>query len=127
MARVDETSSVGFEAIVELRGAIDTMALAEAWARLATLHPILTCVRRGTTWRPSGPPSMGEDEKRPNHDQPPVALRVTPLPEGLRLTMLCNHVAFDGVASLILLGDLRDEYESVLDGRPTRPPDWSPR
>ncbi len=41
--------------------------------------------------------------------------------------MLCNHVAFDGVASLILLGDLRDEYESVLDGRPTRPPDWSPR
>jgi hypothetical protein len=127
MARVDETSSVGFSAIVELRGDIDQTALAEAWGRLAALHPILTCVREGTKWRPVGPPPMGGDEMAPNHDQPPVALRVTPAPDGLRLTMLCNHVAFDGVASLILVGDLRDEYESVLEGRPVRPPDWAPR
>ncbi len=126
MARVDETSSVGFSAIVELRGAIDQTALAEAWRRLAALHPILTCVREGAKWRPVGPPPMGHDEMAPRHDQPPIALRVTPTPDGLRLTMLCNHVAFDGVASRILVADLRDEYESVLEGRPVRPPDWAP-
>jgi hypothetical protein len=41
--------------------------------------------------------------------------------------MMCNHVAFDGMASRILLGDLREEYVRALDGRPERPPDLDPR
>jgi hypothetical protein len=41
--------------------------------------------------------------------------------------MLCNHVAFDGMASVILLGDLREEYGAVLAGLPVPAPDWSPR
>lgn len=112
MARLDEVSAVGFEAIVELQGVVDEEALGEAWERLVDLHPILGCVRDGSLWRPDGSSA---------------SLRMTPLPDGLRLTMLCNHVAFDGVASRILLGDLREEYESVLDGKPARPTDWSPR
>ena len=43
------------------------------------------------------------------------------------MTLLCNHVAFDGTASRILLDDLREEYVGVLDGRPERQPDLSPR
>lgn len=56
-----------------------------------------------------------------------MALRVAPIPGGARLTMLCNHVAFDGVASVILLGDLRDEYNAVVEGRGVQPADWTPR
>ncbi|HEU4319690.1 MAG TPA: hypothetical protein VFS66_06375 [Acidimicrobiia bacterium] len=117
MATLDETSSVCFEAIVELQGPVDETALGEAWERLADFHSILTCVRDGAVWRPM---PLG-------HAEPLTSLRISPVADGLRLTMLCNHVAFDGVASRILLGDLRDEYESVLAGEPARPPDWSPR
>lgn len=56
-----------------------------------------------------------------------MALRVAAIPGGARLTMLCNHVAFDGVASVILLGDLREEYNAVLEGRGAQPADWTPR
>ena len=124
---MDESSSVGFEATAELHGDLDEAALAEAWDRLAALHPIITCVRAGGTWRPANPPPLSALVTQPTHGQPPIALRVTSTDHGLRLTMLCNHVAFDGVASLRLLGDLRDEYNAVLAGVPPRSPDWSPR
>lgn len=127
MATLDETSAVGFDASVELIGAFDISALAEAWRRLASLHPILTCVRRGDTWKPSTSPAIGPGVGQPWHEEPPVALRVTEIEDGVRLTILCNHVAFDGMASVILLGDLRDEYEGVLDGRGERDADWTPR
>ena len=127
MALLDETSSVGFRAIVELRGDVDTTALSEAWTRLAAVHPILTCVRHGGTWEPTGLPPSGEDVGQPDHHQPPVTLQVTTQSKGVRLTMYCNHVAFDGVASLILLGDLRDEYHAALGLGRSRDPDWSPR
>jgi hypothetical protein len=127
MAIMDERSAVGFEAIIELQGAVEGEALREAWKRLATRHPILTCVREHDAWVPSGSPPMALSAQQPRHDEPPVALRVTPIPEGMRLTMLCNHVAFDGVASVILLADLRDEYNAVLEGRGAQPADWTPR
>jgi hypothetical protein len=127
LALMDESSAVGFEATVELRGDLDEAALGEAWQRLATLHPIISCVREGETWRPAYRPPLGARVTQPTHEQPPIGLRVTPTDQGLRLTMLCNHVAFDGVASLRLLGDLRDEYNGVLAGVPPRSPDWSPR
>ena len=127
MALVDETSSVGFEATVVLRGNLDEAALGEAWDRLAVLHPIISCVRAEGAWRPAGRPELGPAVRQPTHEEPPVGLRVTATEDGVRLTMLCNHVAFDGVASVRLLGDLRDEYNSVLSGAPARPPDWSPR
>ena len=124
---MDESSSVGFEATAELHGDLDEAALAEAWDRLAALHPIITCVRAGGTWRPANPPPLSALVTQPTHGQPPIALRVTSTDHGLRLTLLCNHVAFDGVASLRLLGDLREEYNAVLAGVPPRQPDWSPR
>lgn len=127
MATLDEKSAVGFEAIAELHGVVDERALAEAWSRLATRHPILTCVRAGDGWKPSRPPSMGPEVDHPRQGEPPVALRITSTPGGVRLTMLCNHVAFDGTASVILLGDLKNEYNAVLDGKPAPRPDWSPR
>jgi hypothetical protein len=127
MALLDETSSVGFRAIVELRGDIDLTALRQAWNRLAAVHPILTCVRHGGTWQPTALPGFGEGIGQPGHDQPPVTLKVKVKAGGVRLTMHCNHVAFDGVASLILLGDLRDEYHAALGLGRSRDPDWSPR
>jgi hypothetical protein len=127
MAVVDERSAVGFEAIIELKGAIERQALIEAWRRLATRHPILTCVRQHDAWVPSGSPPIGLSVQQPRHDEPPVGLRVTPIPGGVRLTMLCNHVAFDGMASVLLLGDLRDEYTAVLEGRGAQPADWTSR
>lgn len=128
MAVLDETSSVGFQAIVELHGTLDIEALRLAWARLAARHPILTCVRSGERWRPVALPEFGEGTMAaPGHDQPPVVLRLMQIGDGWRLTMMCDHVAFDGTASRILLGDLREEYVGVLDGRPERPPDLGPR
>jgi hypothetical protein len=127
MAILDEKSAVGFEAIVELAGAIDEGALDEAWRRLAARHSILTCVREGDAWKPIGAPPIGVSVDDPRRDEPPVALRVTAIDGGVRLTMLCNHVAFDGMASVILLGDLRDLYNAVLEGKGAPPPDWSPR
>jgi hypothetical protein len=127
MALMDESSSVGFEATAELSGDLDEASLGEAWQRLAALHPIISCVRDGGTWHPADPPPFGALVTQPTHDQPPIGLKVTTTDHGLRLTMLCNHVAFDGVASLRLLGDLRDEYNAVLAGVPPSSPDWSPR
>lgn len=127
MATLDERSAVGFEAIVELKGDVDHEALGQAWSRLAARHPILTCVRRGQIWQPSEPPRIGPAEDQPRDVEPPVALRVTQTDGGVRLTMLCNHVAFDGMASVILLGDLRGEYNETLEGVAAQPPDWSPR
>jgi hypothetical protein len=127
MALLDETSAVGFEAHVVVEGAVDEEALAEAWRRLAARHPILTCVRVGDSWQPSALPLMGPDVGQPRHEAPPIALRLTAIEGGLLLTLLCNHVAFDGVASRLLLGDLRDEYNAVLEGVDARPTDWSPR
>jgi NRPS condensation-like uncharacterized protein len=127
MAALDEISSVSFQAIAEITSAIDVDVLALAWTRLAALHPILTCVRSGHRWRPSRQPEFGHEVAQPGHDQPPAAMCVTPLTDGVRLTMMCNHVAFDGVASRILLHDLRDEYIAVLDGRPPRRADIGAR
>jgi hypothetical protein len=127
MSVMDETSAVGFEAIVELEGSVDKDALREAWSRLAARHPILTCVRAGDTWQTVGEPPTGPDAVQPGHDNPPISLRVTPIEEGVRLTMFCNHVAFDGMASVVLMGDLREEYVAVLEGRAPRPVDWSSR
>lgn len=127
MALLDETSSVGFQATVELQGVVDLDALRLAWARLATLHPILTCVRLGDRWLPTAQPPFDGATSSLDHDQPPVAMRVNPITDGWRLTLLCNHVAFDGTASRILLGDLRETYIGVLDGRPEPGPDMSAR
>jgi NRPS condensation-like uncharacterized protein len=128
MAVMDEISSVGFEAIVELHGLVDIEAMELAWARLAARHPILTCVRREGWWRPGTLPEFGEDvAAAPGDDGPPIALRLRQVDGGWRLTLMCHHVAFDGMASLILLGDLRDEYTGVLEGRPEHPPDLGPR
>lgn len=127
MAVLDNISSVGFEAIVEIRGMLDIEALGLAWARLASRHPILTCVRREDRWLPRSPPPFGEEVGSPRHDQPPIALRVARIDDGWRLTMMCNHVAFDGTASKILLGDLRNEYVGVLDGRIEDSLDLAPR
>jgi hypothetical protein len=127
MALLDGSSAVGFEAIVELKGAVDIAALERAWSRLVARHPILTCVRTGDRWRPSAQPEFGEDAKQPTHDLPPVALRVVSTQGLVRVILLCNHVAFDGTASRVLLGDLRDEYVAVLDDRPERLPDRTPR
>lgn len=127
MAALDETSSVGFQAIVELEGAIENDALAMAWARLSALHPILTCVRAGDRWQPSHQPPFGEEAMPTGEQQTPVAMLVTPTVDGARLTMMCNHVAFDGVASRILLGDLRAQYLAVLAGHPEPRPDMGAR
>ncbi|MFZ0015178.1 MAG: hypothetical protein WAL25_13815 [Acidimicrobiia bacterium] len=127
MALLDETSAVGFEAVVELRGPLDEGALTTAWRRVSSIHPIVTCVRTDKTWRPVAEPPIGEGVTQPDHHSPPVALQITRTGETTRLTMMCSHVAFDGVASRILLGDLRDEYEATLSGIPPRIADWSPR
>lgn len=127
MATLDERSAVGFEAIVELLGDVDRDLLDLAWNRLAARHPILTCVRRGDIWQPSAAPPVGPGEDQPRHDEPPVALRITEIEGGLRLTLLCNHVAFDGMASVVLMADLRDAYNEALGGIGPRPADWSPR
>lgn len=127
MAALDERSAVGFEAIVELLGHVDRDLLEQAWNGLAARHPILTCVRSGDIWQPTAAPPIGPDEDQPLHHEPPVALRITEIDGGVRLTLLCNHVALDGIASVILLGDLRDAYNDALSGVGSRPADWSPR
>lgn len=127
MAMLDETSAVGFEAVVELQGDIDEEALGEAWRRLAVRHPILSCVRRKDTWQPTGSPPLGPDVSQPRHEDPPVGLRLTAIPGGMQLAVLCNHVAFDGMASVVLLRDLSEEYHAVLAGAAAQATDWSPR
>jgi len=127
IATLDERSAVGFEAIVELLGDVDPDLLERAWNGLVARHPILTCVRSGDVWQPSASPPIGPDEDQPRQNEPPVALRITEIEGGVRLTLLCNHVAFDGIASVILMGDLRDAYNGALSGSGSRPADWSPR
>ncbi|HET9260379.1 MAG TPA: hypothetical protein VFP42_09670 [Acidimicrobiia bacterium] len=127
MALLDETSAVGFEAVLELSGVLDLTALEMAWTRLVSLHPILACIRNRDRWQPTEMPPLGDDVPQLTHDRPPVALRIDHRPEVVRVTLMCNHVALDGTASRLLLADLREEYEAVLYDRPERPSDRTPR
>lgn len=110
MAVLDASTAVGFEAVVELDGEPDEEALAEAWRRVTERHPILRCGFTDGGWEPG----LGST----------AVLDV----DGGTLVVRCDHRAFDGMASVLVLDALRRAYLDVLAGRPAEHvPDRTPR
>ncbi len=110
MDLLEESTSVQFEAVIELAGHIEPDRMRRAWSRLRDLHPLLRATRTSDGWEPSA--TSG-----------PVEFAMAKSDAGHTLRLTCDHVAFDGLGSLMLLGDLRSLYTS--DSEPA--PDWSAR
>ena len=156
MAMLDRISPVAFHVIWDLVGAVDLAALDRAWQDLAAVHPILGCnldIEVDSRWRPGQeqPPIRLVDEQSGRASRPSKADRVDQLTagelaspmdlrrgpvvrlsaistiDGFRFVLAAHHAAFDGVASVLLLEDLRSLYlERVPNARPPRA-DMSPR
>ena len=141
MAILDRTSPVAFHVIWDLLGTVDREALDLAWQDLATVHPILGCafdIDRDSTWRPGRqlPPIRLVDEGRAGGLALPidlsreavVRLSAVEIADGFRFVLAAHHAAFDGVASVVLLEDLRSLYVSrVSDAHQPPQADWSSR
>lgn len=141
MAILDRTSPVAFHVIWDLQGPVDLEALDRAWQDLATVHPILGCgvdIESDSTWRPGRPlPSIRLVEEWPVGElalpldlrgEAVVRLSAIKTAGGLRLVLAAHHAAFDGVASVLLLEDLRRLYLSRVSNAHQPPQvDGSPR
>ncbi|HSL27054.1 MAG TPA: hypothetical protein VLA54_12300 [Acidimicrobiia bacterium] len=148
MAILDRSSPVTFHVIWDLVGPLDLAALARCWQGLATIHPILACtadVAVDTRWHPAAQPlpfqlvdaiddrmyELTAAEVGVRLDTGGPLVRLTALSRGAttRLVLGAHHAAFDGVASVVLLEDLRRVYVDYLgSGRlPPLPADLSPR
>jgi NRPS condensation-like uncharacterized protein len=141
MAILDRTSPVAFHVIWDLVGTVDLEALEGAWQDLAEVHPILRCgleVDLDSTWRQSRrlAPMRLVDQASTSDLVVPVDLsreavvRLSAIEtaDGFRFVLAAHHAAFDGVASVLLLEDLRRLYVGRVSNA-HRPPDadWSPR
>ena len=141
MAILDRTSPVSFHVIWDVLGTVDLEALERAWQDLATVHPILECganINLDSTWRPGRRlPPIQLVEGRPEGElalpidlnrEAVVRLWALEIADGVRFVLAAHHAAFDGVASVLLLEDLRRLYVSrVSDAHQTIQVDWSPR
>jgi len=148
MAILDRTSPVAFHVLWDLVGPVDFEALDWAWQALTRVHPILGCtvdIQADATWHPGMDLAPirrlegGEKQDQLISDAvglpmdirsgPPV--RLTAIEEAtdtLRLVLAAHHAAFDGVASVLLLEDLRRIYlDRVSAPGPAQVPDLSPR
>ena len=157
MAVLDRTSPVTFHVIWELLGPVDLGALGRAWQDLATVHPILGCstdIDVDSRWRPGrelppirlvneqservGRPSevrsvdqlTADEVGRPMNFNRGAVVRLSAIRtiDGFRFVLAAHHAAFDGVASVLLLEDLRRLYVGrVSDAHEPPQPDLSPR
>ncbi|MGH8927550.1 MAG: hypothetical protein ACRDWH_04325 [Acidimicrobiia bacterium] len=148
MALLDRISPVTFHVIWDLAGPLELAALAQSWQTLAAVHPILACtvdVSVDTSWHPRTEPlpwrlveirgEQVEDltvrEVRSPLDLAGSSVRLTALAarDRVRLILAAHHAAFDGVASVLLIEDLRRIYRDLISpaGRSTLPTDDSPR
>jgi hypothetical protein len=141
MAILDRTSPVAFHVIWDLVGKVDLEVLDRAWQDLATIHPILGCgvdIELDSTWRPGRrlPPIRLVDGRSEGELVLPidlireasVRLWGIEIGGGFRFVLAAHHAAFDGVASVLLLEDLRRLYVSrVSDAQRPIEADWSPR
>jgi hypothetical protein len=157
MAILDRTSPVAFHVIWDLLGRVDLEALDRAWQDLATVHPILGCstdIDVDSRWRPGRElppirlvdeqserasfPSEGGSVDQLTADElaPPMSLnrgavvRLSAMKtiDGFRFVLAAHHAAFDGVASVLLLEDLRRLYVGrISQAHEPPPPDMSPR
>ncbi len=146
MAILDRSSPVAFHVIWDLVGDVDLEALARSWQALATLHPILGCrleVDVDDRWRHDELPLPFEVVDGPIDEftareigispdvttGPPVRLSVVRQPDRVRLILGAHHAAMDGVASVVLLDDLRQTYLALVStGRlPEMEADLGPR
>jgi NRPS condensation-like uncharacterized protein len=149
MAILDRTSPVAFHVIWDLLGPVDLDALDHAWQNLATVHPILGCntdIDVDSRWRPGRelPPIGRVDMGRAGrvdqltavelsraldlNREAVVRLSAIKMADGYRFVLAAHHAAFDGVASVLLLEDLRRLYLGRLsDAREPPRADMSPR
>jgi hypothetical protein len=157
MAVLDRTSPVAFHVVWDLLGPVDLEALDRAWQDLAIVHPILGCttdIDVDTRWRPGRElvpirlvDEQSERASRPSEEgsvdqlaadelAPPmnlnraavVRLSAIKTIDGCRFVLAAHHAAFDGVASVLLLEDLRRLYVSrISDAREPPRSDMSPR
>ncbi|MGH8959249.1 MAG: condensation domain-containing protein [Acidimicrobiia bacterium] len=157
MAILDRTSPVPFHVIWDLLGTVDLDALDRAWQDLAIVHPILGCstdIDVGSRWTPGRelPPVRQVDQRLARASRPSkvssvdqkaagelaspmdldreavVRLSAIKMVDGFRLVLAAHHAAIDGVASVLLLEDLRRLYVGRISGAPDPPQaDLSPR
>lgn len=157
MAVLDRTAPVAFHVIWDLLGPVDLEALEGAWQDLATVHPILGCstdIEVDSRWSPGGelPPIRLVEEQSETASRPSEARSVDRLTadevgrpmnlnrgavvrlsairtiDGFRFVLAAHHAAFDGVASVLLLEDLRRLYVGrVSKANDSTQPDLSPR
>ncbi|HEX5721636.1 MAG TPA: hypothetical protein VFZ06_02695 [Acidimicrobiia bacterium] len=141
MAILDRTSPVAFHVIWDLLGTVDRDALDLAWQDLETVHPILggaVDIDRDSTWRPGRRlPSIRFVDERSSGElafpidlsrEAVVRLSAIEIADGFRFVLAAHHAAFDGVASVLLLDDLRRLYLSRVSSAHQPPQaDGSPR
>ncbi|HKX73955.1 MAG TPA: hypothetical protein VJR05_01030 [Acidimicrobiia bacterium] len=143
MAMLDLVSRVSFHVVCDLAGPLEIELLGRCWDRLGRLHPILTCradLKVDTRWQPT----VGIGEVKLVHGQqvedltavevgrsldpvegPLVFLTAISGDSSFRLVLGAHHAAFDGLAGVQLVDDLRRLYREETNADPS--PDWTPR